>query len=469
MKFFEHTTFFSDDGSYLLTEWFYRISIVYMSFVGILGVYKNFKKAEKNFEEYSIQVVVSMFKTSIIYGLLAIGLLLISLAFIVLLLPKKDYDLIFRIEMLLYGMFYVPRLLYAFCDNEIEIGKFSKVVIKYVLGSLVMAAFLIIYAYIIKIAILRDMPKNVVFRIIAGLFVLGLPIWTMIQSFKDKDLYGKVCDYLPIFFMPFIFLQIYCIGVRISAYGITPSRYMCIVLIILEVCYFLIYVLKRNKIEYTMLVVFALICICTVFPKINVISASRNSQEKILMMIKNPNASDKEISKAIGAYEYFSHDDNYGKRLISEKLNQEDLKKLKKTDNKNISTTNNIYVSSEIKSIYIDGYKQMYMVSTPSRYDIPISDEEEALDLREVLFTTKSYYDEDNKYQFEYKADLSKYVEDIINIDIAGNSTNSYFNDHKEYVLDDSTKIVFEYMSVEYDIFSHDVLSYNFRAVILKK
>lgn len=469
MKFFEHTTFFSDDGSYLLTEWFYKILIVYMSFVSILGIYKNFKKAEKNFEEYSIQVVVSMFKTSIIYGLLAIGLLLISLAFIVLLLPKKDYELIARIEMLLSGMFYVPRLLYAFCDNEIEIGKFSKVVIKYVLGSLVMAAFLIIYAYIIKIAILRDMPKNVVFRIIAGLFVLGLPIWTMIQSFKDKDLYGKVCDYLPIFFMPFIFLQIYCIGVRISAYGITPSRYMCIVLIILEVCYFLIYVLKRNKIEYTMFVVFALICICTVFPKINVISASRNSQEKILMKIKDPNASDKEISKAIGAYEYFSRDNNYGKRLISEKLNQEDLKKLKKTDNKNISTTNNIYVSSEIKAINIDGYKQMYKVNTPSRYDISTSDEEEPLDLREVLFTTKSYYDEDNKYQFEYKADLSEYVKDIIELDIEGKSTNDYFNDHKEYVLDDSTKIVFEYMSVEYDIFSHDVLSYNFRAVILKK
>ena len=76
-------------------------------------------------------------------------------------------------------------------DNNIVLhivsGNFVEV-IKYVLGILVIIAFAIIYLYIAKIIILRDIPSNQIFRILATLFIIGFPIWTMSKSFENNDL-----------------------------------------------------------------------------------------------------------------------------------------------------------------------------------------------------------------------------------------------------------------------------------------
>ena len=48
--------------------------------------------------------------------------------------------------------------------------------------------------------ILRDIPSNEIFRILATLFIIGLPIWTMSKSFDNNDLIDKINRKLPIFF-----------------------------------------------------------------------------------------------------------------------------------------------------------------------------------------------------------------------------------------------------------------------------
>ena len=81
--------------------------------------------------------------------------------------------------------------------------------------------------YIIKIIVFKDMPSNQIFRILAALFILGCPIWTMVCNFKEDTIIDKINKLLPKLFIPFIILQIYSIGVRILENGITENRYLC--------------------------------------------------------------------------------------------------------------------------------------------------------------------------------------------------------------------------------------------------
>lgn len=61
--------------------------------------------------------------------------------------------------------------------------------------------------YIIKILVLRQMPKNQIFRILSSLFIIGMPIWSMAQYFKDENFWYNVSSKLAIAFIPFIILQ----------------------------------------------------------------------------------------------------------------------------------------------------------------------------------------------------------------------------------------------------------------------
>ena len=188
-------------------NYLYRFITCYVLSIFFFSVYSLYKNRDLSINEYLVKTAITMFKNTILYGLLAIGLLLICLAFISLILEGESYSLISRVEILLLGVFYVPKMFFAFTAPEDEVGKFAKVVIKYVLGSLVFSAFVVIYIYMLKLLILWKVPSNQIYRITAGLFLLGCPIWILISYFKDNDLFEKLNSKLPYAFIPFVFLQ----------------------------------------------------------------------------------------------------------------------------------------------------------------------------------------------------------------------------------------------------------------------
>ena len=209
-----------------------RLIICYLISVIVLSVYFNYKKSNKTFEEYTKAVFINGFKSSLVYVILSIGIALVTSIFIYLILDSKDYSLIARMEILLCGIYYLPTIMYSFYNVKEDSTKFAKIIIKYVFGILLISAFIIIYMYILKIIILRDMPSNQIFRILATLFILGCPIWTMIGAFKENQVIDKIGTKLPVLFIPFIALQVYSIFIRISNNGITEGRYLCVVLVI---------------------------------------------------------------------------------------------------------------------------------------------------------------------------------------------------------------------------------------------
>lgn len=436
-------------------DYIIRINCCYIFSMIIASIYIQYRKSKMTFKEYVVRVFTNLFKTSITYGVLSIGALIITSIFNFLILSGKDFYISLRIEVLILGLFYLPRVLYSFFELDIEIGKFVKGLIKYTLGILLIIAFAIIYLYIGKIIILREVPSNQIFRIVASLFVIGCPIWTMSGYFKDKDILSKINSKLPILFIPFIFLQIYSIGVRIYNNGVTEFRYLAVLLIIIEIIYFALYLVKREKIGNILPVIIVAIIISTVVPYVNMFKTSQMSQIVNLRILKQKQEySSKDIIKIKGAYNYLKNISG-GKNIINNLLTEDDIEKINglKYENEYINNTVSLYASTEIRNINIQGYNNMYFVSN---YGVNVKKLDE--------FNNISLQDGNNTDYFD--VDLSNiiklYLDNQEDID-------EYFTNHNEFEIDSQTKLIIEHILLRYNKENQEVDTFSLNGYILTK
>ena len=172
-----------------------------------LAVYFCFRKAGFSLEEYLARFFAWAVRVSILYFVLIIGVGLIM--GILVELFDVDYDIFIQAQVLLFGIFYVSSLLRGVLPKTGDDGPFAEVLIKYVMTGLVISAFAIIYVYILKILIFRDMPSNSIFRILTGLFIAGLPIWTMNAFYTQHNPLLKISRLLPYLFAPLVLLHRY--------------------------------------------------------------------------------------------------------------------------------------------------------------------------------------------------------------------------------------------------------------------
>ena len=219
-------------------------------------------------------------------------------------------------QILVAGFFYMPRMLYIFRvkEEEKESNGFFEALYKYPAGLLICAAFVIIYLYMFKIIVSQEIPSNVIFRITAALFIVAAPSWTIINSYKFKNLYEKVFKILPLLFIPFILLQVYSLGVRISDYGLTPVRYLGVVFVIFEMLYILAFQYKREKIHLVMPTVAVALWIILLAPVVNLDRLSQLAQigrVKEYFKIENiENTSYDKKMRIYNAYHYLNYLDD---------------------------------------------------------------------------------------------------------------------------------------------------------------
>ena len=457
----------------------YKLYTCYLITLFTLAVYWNFKKCGKSFEEYMTNLFSNMFKTSIIYGILAIGVAIVTSIFISLILDGEGYFLLGKLEILILGFYYFPTLVYSFRNEEEGKSKFLRVIIKYVLGILLISAFVIIYMYIIKIIINKDMPSNQIFRILAALFILGMPIWTMIQSFKEEKTIDKISNALPALFIPFIILQIYSIGIRIYNNGITISRYLCIMLIIFEIFYTFIYLKKRENIAQIFKVFIVLTYISVIIPFVNMISVSNWSQyNNLKIFVEKSEYTDDDERKISGAYFYLKNDIDGEKLLSKLQLSKEDKKQIENMKyeyNKydyNYSTKKYIRQSTKISELDTKEYKKVYFV-----------------DIREYFYSNENKKKINDIFSnFELKIDG---IDKSINVDIYNevseyikqyndyytssniysnyNSTKDYFEKNNKIQLEKNKVLVLEEFAVDYDEITEEVESYGLKGYLLTK
>ncbi len=442
-----------------IIDWIEKLLVCGMVSVFSLSVYFNYKKSGKTFEQYVTSVFVNVLKTSIIYGILALGSAIVTAVFIYLILNGSRYTLLARIEILILGLYYIPTLLYSLYNIEEKNSKFSKVVIKYVLGTLVIIAFAIIYMYIIKIIILRNMPSNQIFRILAALFILGCPIWTMIENFKEDTTLDKINNLLPKLFIPFIFLQIYSIGVRILNNGFTESRYLCIMLIIFEIIYTIIKI-RKKEIGKVILVFIALTVISIIFPYINMYKVSIRSQYNNLKMFKEKVAyTEEEKQKIYGAYYYLNARDE-GKKLInnlltpSEKNEIINFRKSSVTESNITSQHINAYINE--KSLNISGYSNLYII-TLSNYRSNQGSIEKVFGNLELITL-------DNNERIY--ANISQKIKEYMQY---GYTLQDNFENINKIQIDSNKLLILTRISVTYDETNESVEDYSMAGYLLER
>ncbi|MBP5282481.1 MAG: DUF4153 domain-containing protein, partial [Lachnospiraceae bacterium] len=240
---YDRETFLGIDNN-IVCEIFAKTLLVYGVIMIGLSIHHMFRRTEEDFEIYATKAFLEFLKATVVYGLFALGLALVIWVFNEL-IYQTDY-LLEMVELFLAGGIYVPMCLKAISSKHDEPGKFSRFCILYVLQPLQLAAFAIIYMYIIKIFVTREDPANKIFLILACLFAIGMPIWTLVHGLKqEKGILPKISIFLPYAFIPFLALQIWSIAIRIRAYGMTIDRYTCVVLVICEILYLALYAIQH--------------------------------------------------------------------------------------------------------------------------------------------------------------------------------------------------------------------------------
>ena len=267
---------------------------------------------------------------------------------------------------------------------------------------------------------------------------------------------------LPLLFIPFIILQIYSIGTRILSNGITELRYLCLMLIIFEIVYIIIYLTKKEKVSRILLVFLALTVISTIAPYINMFTISNLSQYNNLKIYKQKTEySEEEKTKIYGAYNYLRHSSIEGKKYIENYLTKDDeelIKKLKNSGTKKSDNGKNIYVDKDINYIEVEGYKKVYKIDSYS-----YNSSKENITIDETFSNIKINTQENN---YSIKANILPLINEYVNHE---NEMNNYSEENNEIELDENRKIILERLILEYDDTTKNVSYYNMSGYLLEK
>lgn len=406
----EKSTLF-DMSSDMVIEYVTGWLICYCTFLLVLSAYHMYREIKIDFTLYCRHTFCSLVRTTTVYAIIAMGLAVIVEIFDILIMDSWRFDMLGRMEVGLFGIMYVPGIIISFDGKKDEISKFEKIVIDYVLLILLMIVFAIIYVYMIKLLVLQEIPSNEVFGILTALFVGGLPIWTIAAVNREK-LVGKIAYLMPIIYAPFIILQCICLGVRISDYGITNNRYQGIVLILFELIYLVLCLVKKRKwLELCIFVGLAQIAITLVIPGVNMYATTFRSQRAVLEQFDTSadTHTQEELKRYRSAYNCIRWESGIqGQMYLDNKFKDQSFEDeyLSSYVMEQAYAVNHVYFSAD-DEIDITGYSKCYIVYNYddtdslnntidiSAYELHTKDQTFEVDLTEFF---ADYFENDEKY-----------------------------------------------------------------------
>lgn len=249
----------------------------------LLGtVYFCHRKSGIGFAEYMLHVLANFCVTTAVYIVLSIGVVLVLSVADILFFDGILGNFTTTGTILVTGLYYVPGCITALRNMDSEIDNSPvKYLLRDMITSLTIFAMMIVYAYLIKILLLWEMPSNEIFGTVTGLFCFGMPIWVMDCYYWDDSRYMRIVQRLPYGLIPLIPLQIYAMGVRIYEYGMTPSRYLGTGMVVVEIAVLVIWYYWKDNMERVLLVLGVCVAIAFLAPGINMNSLSDRWQGAI--------------------------------------------------------------------------------------------------------------------------------------------------------------------------------------------
>lgn len=337
-----------------------------------------YKRTGIGFSEYVLKVFSNMMKAFIVFWLLSFGVLFITGIVDALLLDGYSYyDGCF--EILVVGLYLAPMCLSALRDMTNEPGTFLKTIVKYILLILSACGMAIVYLYVVKIILLWEIPSNEVFSIVSALFCLGMPVWLMAEYYKDNSRYYKVFSKLPYLFAPLMILQLYSMVVRIGQYGVTPGRYMGMMLILFEAAALFIWHFRKKKRERMLPFLCLLVVIAVFVPGINMYRISNLCQQSFLKKYYQAVLDGKELSgleyeRLNGSYKYLKRQAqttelaeqyNIMEESFALKLNEMEINDSSLTQ----YDTHHIHCCKMVGLLDTGEYRNMYMLDQADCYN----------------------------------------------------------------------------------------------------
>lgn len=435
----------------------------------LLAVYLLIKRAGLDFEKYSLNLVLNVKRATIIYGIVAIGFLILYAIFVTLILEDADFELYLRLLCLFTGFYYVPVLLKAFGNEDAEDTKFNRAVFSKVLLPLLLVAMLIVYIYLVKIFLVTEVPKNQLFSILSMIFVFAFPIYVINKNYMEKGSFiDKVNRAIPYLYTPFIFLQIYSMGIRIKEYGLTESRYMAIVLIVFEVIAIALAVIKNSKYLKEILLVGVAISIVVLVSPFNGEDMPLLSQKKIVDRYvaegkEFDSLTEYDKKKFAGAYQFIEDE----KELINPALSQLEKEKLSSYNSYRYSYNN--IDDSEDREVYVSLYKKLDGLNIADYnkvYELPYTYNDDG---------TKIEYNGDSMYSsydinISFYVDLESYVKDLIkNYEISEATAQRVFEEQIYVKIDNTKDLYLTEISFRYTKSSQKIENLRIEGFVLEK
>lgn len=357
-----------------------KIIVTYMSVIPLVTIYKMLKDSGVSVKEYAIRILGNISKTSAIYLLANLGILVVILVFVELILDGNDYDILPRTLILLLGGFYVPAMINAITDVKQETGKFMKILLTGILMPVALFLIGTLYLYVVKIMISGELLNKSLFFILSLTFTLAIPGVILLKNYEENKTVSVISNILFYSFIPLMILQIIAMNVRVGDYGLTESRYMGYLLIAFEIIFIALMIIKKAKYLDKIILVFAGFIIFGVLTPFNVFDVPVYSQTaRITNMLKTvenfEELSTEQKNECKKAYVYVSNSTN--SEYLYKKMTLENINAIK--DYAIVYTGNDVEIRDydyEYLSMYntntsidIEEFKKLYKAEDEYRYD----------------------------------------------------------------------------------------------------
>ncbi|NMA12724.1 MAG: DUF4153 domain-containing protein [Chloroflexi bacterium] len=341
-----------------------RLRISFGLILLALGLFNLWRRSALPFGTYVLKSLQNFAQVGIVTWVCSVGVALVVYIFNYLILSSSNEDPGFRALTLVMGIGLGLGFLFAVPDQKRSVASFTAVIVRWVLLPLLTIAFVIIYAYIVKIVFTSEIPSNQVYRILSGLFLLGLPVWLIIDHFAKEDLPVKIGTRLPLLFLPIMMLQAYVIWLRISVFGLTPARYLGMMLVVFELVVILLYTFRHRNIAWILPIFAGFVLVAGIIPKINMDDLSLADQYRQVSRFNSATFDTlfpAERSRIISAYDYLNGDIEGEKMLTSLDESFQLLEEARQgtfIDGED----NFIYLYSTLTDLDISGFSQASMV-----------------------------------------------------------------------------------------------------------
>ena len=356
-----------------------RIVLTYHFVAPLFTVYKIIKDSELSVKEYALNVLSNVGKASTIYALANLGVLVVILVFIELILDGNDYDILTRTLILLLGAYYVPSLVNALTEVKEKAGKFIRVLLTCVLMPVAIFLIAILYLYVAKIMISGELLNKSLFFILSLTFSLSIPCVILLKNYDDNKKVLVLSNIIFYSFIPLMFLQILAMNVRVQDYGLTESRYMGYLLIVFEIIFIALMIIKKAKYLDKIILVLVGLIVWGLLTPFNVYSVPVYSQTaRITDMLKEAGSFDaltteqkNECKRALVYIERSLLPEYINKKIAFEVKEQIENYEVVYKNTESTINREYEYVSmwdSTISGLNIEGYSKLYQAYDTSYY-----------------------------------------------------------------------------------------------------